>query len=47
MMPLTYSADTLSTRDMQQRASVLLQRVGLEEDKFASSTGAMRGLELA
>jgi ABC-type lipoprotein export system ATPase subunit len=29
MMPLTYSADTLSTRDMQQRASALLQRVGL------------------
>jgi len=25
----------------------MLQRVGLEEDKFASSTGAMRGLELA
>src|SRR4029434_3736134 len=29
MMPLTYSADTLSTRDMQQHASTLLQRVGL------------------
>jgi ABC-type lipoprotein export system ATPase subunit len=29
MMPLTYSADTLSTRDMQQRASALQQRVGL------------------
>jgi ABC-type lipoprotein export system ATPase subunit len=29
MMPLTYSADTLSTRDMQQRARALLQRVGL------------------
>jgi hypothetical protein len=25
----------------------ILQRMGLEEDKFASSTGAMRGLELA
>ena len=25
----------------------MLQRMGLEEDKFASSTGAMRGLEMA
>ena len=24
----------------------MLQRMGLEEDKFASSTGTMRGLEL-
>jgi hypothetical protein len=24
----------------------MLQRMGLEEDKFASSTGAMRGLEM-
>jgi ABC-type lipoprotein export system ATPase subunit len=29
MMPLTYAAEKLSTRDMQQRASALLQRVGL------------------
>jgi hypothetical protein len=25
----------------------MLQRLGLEEDRFASSTGTMRGLELA
>jgi hypothetical protein len=25
----------------------MLQRMGLEEDKFASSTGTMRGLEMA
>jgi len=29
MMPLTYASEKLSARDMQQRASALLQRVGL------------------
>jgi ABC-type lipoprotein export system ATPase subunit len=29
MMPLTYASENLSTREMQQRASALLQRVGL------------------
>jgi ABC-type lipoprotein export system ATPase subunit len=29
MMPLTYASEKLSTREMQQRASALLQRVGL------------------
>jgi ABC-type lipoprotein export system ATPase subunit len=29
MMPLTYASEKLSTRELQQRASALLQRVGL------------------